>query len=579
MLVAMHIEVVPNRGSKPCILLRESYRQGGKVRKRTLANLSKLPPAAIDGLRVLLRGGTTRDDLEHSFDIVRSQPFGHVAAVLGVLRRLGLDRELATERSRERDLIVAMIVARILEPASKLATARGLGEDAPLGALVDELGLAAVDEEQLYSAMDWLFVQQTAIEQRLARRHLHDGSLVLYDVTSTYFEGQHCPLAQLGHSRDGKKDKPQIVFGLLCSSDGCPVAVEVFAGNTADPKTLGPQLDKVRQRFGLNRVVMVGDRGMLTAARLREDFQSSEGLGWISALRTTEIRQLFAPTGFQFSLFDRRDLVELHSPEFPGERLIACYNPLLAAERSRKRESLLQATEKELDAIVEATRRPKRRLKGNVRIALRVGKVLNHYKVGKHFLLEITDHTFSYRRDQEHIAREATLDGIYVVRTNVPADQLSAEDAVRCYKSLSTVERAFRSYKTVDLHVRPIFHTLPERVRAHVFLCMLAYYLEWHLRKQLAPMLFDDDDPQAAQARRSSVVAPAVPSPSAERKATTRRTPDDLPVHSFRTLLNDLATIAKNRIQPKLSDTATFEVVTRPTVLQQKALTLLAVSL
>jgi Transposase DDE domain len=578
-MVAMHIEVVPNRGSKPCILLRESYREGGKVRKRTLANLSKLPPAAVAGLRVLLRGGTTREDLEHSFDVVRSQPFGHLTSVLGVLQQLGLDRELASVRSRERDLIVAMIVARIVEPASKLATARGLGKDAPLGALVEALGLGEIDEEQLYRAMDWLFVQQAAIEQRLARRHLHDGSLVLYDVTSTYFEGQCCPLAQLGHSRDGKKDKRQIVFGLLCSSDGCPVAVEVFAGNTADPKTLGPQLDKVRQRFGLQRVVMVGDRGMLTAARLREDFPASAGLGWISALRTTEIRQLFAPTGFQFSLFDRRDLVELHSPEFPGERLIACYNPRLAAERSRKRESLLAATERELDAIVEATRRPKRQLKGNVRIALRVGKISNHYKVGKHFVLEITDHSFSYRRDQEHIAREAMLDGIYVVRTNVSADELSAEDAVRSYKSLSTVERAFRSYKTVDLHVRPIFHTLPERVRAHVFLCMLAYYLEWHLRQRLAPMLFDDDDPQAAQARRSSIVAPAMPSPSAERKATTRRTPDDLPVHSFRTLLNDLATIVKNRIQPKVPDAATFEIVTRPTVLQQKALTLLAVSL
>jgi len=575
----MHIEVVPNRGSKPCILLRESYRQGGKVRKRTLANLTKLPPAAIEGLRVLLRGGTTVDDLAQSFDVVRSQPYGHVAAVLGLLRQLGLDRELAPERCRERDLIVAMIVARILEPASKLATARGLGEEAPLSALVDELGLAAVDEDQLYGAMDWLFLRQAAIEQRLAHRHLQDGSLVLYDVTSTYFEGQCCPLAQLGHSRDGKKDKPQIVFGLLCSREGCPVAVEVFAGNTADPKTLGPQLDKVRQRFGLSRVVMVGDRGMLTAARLREDFQGREGLDWISALRTTEIRKLFAPTGFQFSLFDRRDLVELHSPEFPGERLIACYNPLLAAERSRKRESLLQATEKDLDAIVEATRRPKTRLKGNVRIALRVGKVLNHYKVGKHFLLEITDSTFAYRRDQEHIAKEASLDGIYVIRTNVPADQLSAEDAVRSYKSLSVVERAFRSYKTVDLHVRPIYHTLPERVRAHVFLCMLAYYVEWHLRRKLAPMLFDDDDPQAAQARRSSVVSPAVPSPSAERKAATLRTPDDLPVHSLRTLLNELATLARNSIQPKLPGSSPFEIITRPTVLQQKALTLLAVSL
>ena len=327
----MNIEVVPNRGSKPCILLRESFRQGGKVRKRTLANLTKLPPTAIDGLRVLLRGGTTVEDLAQSFEVVQSRPYGHVAAVLGTLRQLGLERDLDPQRSRERDQVVAMIVARILEPASKLATARGLGEEAPLSALVEELGLDAVDENQLYGAMDWLFLRQSGVEQRLASRHLHDGSLVLYDVTSTYFEGRCCPLARLGHSRDGKKEKLQIVFGLLCSREGCPIAVEVFDGNTGDPKTLGPQLDKIRKRFGLSRVVMVGDRGMITSARLREDFQGVEGLGWISALRTTEIRQLFAQPGFQFSLFDRRDMVELDSPEFPGERLIACLNPLLAA--------------------------------------------------------------------------------------------------------------------------------------------------------------------------------------------------------------------------------------------------------
>jgi hypothetical protein len=575
----MHIEVVPNRGSKPCILLRESFRQAGKVRKRTLANLSKLPPAAIDGLRVLLRGGTTVEDLAQSFEVVQTRPYGHVAAVLATLRQLGLERDLDPQRSRERDHVVAMIVARLLEPASKLATARGLGEEAPLSALVEELGLEAVDEDGLYRAMDWLFVRQNAIEQRLAGRHLHDGSLVLYDVTSTYFEGRCCPLAHLGHSRDGRKDKLQIVFGLLCSRDGCPVAVEVFAGNTGDPTTLGPQIDKVRQRFGLSRVVMVGDRGMLTSARLREDFQGVDGLGWISALRTTEIRLLFAQPGFQFSLFDRRDMVELHSPEFPGERLIACWNPLLAAERSRKRESLLRATEKDLDAIVEATRRTKNRLQGEVLIALRVGKILNHYKVAKHFLLEITETTLSYRRHQERIAKEASLDGIYVVRTSVPEHELSAPDAVRSYKSLSTVERAFRSYKTVDLHVRPIYHQLPERVRAHVFLCMLAYYVEWHLRRKLAPMLFDDDDREAAEALRSSIVAPAKPSPSAKRKAATLRTPDHLPVHSFQTLLADLATVAKNRIQPKLPNSLPFEMITRPTVLQQKALSLLGVTL
>jgi hypothetical protein len=575
----MHIEIVPNRGSKPCILLRESYRLGGKVRKRTLANLTKLPPAALDGLRVLLRGGTTVEDLAQSFEVVQSRPYGHVAAVLGTLRQLGLDRDLHPQRSRERDQVVAMIVARILEPASKLATARGLGEEAPLSTLVEELGLELVDENQLYGAMDWLFLRQSVVEQRLAGQHLHDGSLVLYDVTSTYFEGRCCPLAQLGHSRDGKKDKLQIVFGLLCSREGCPVAVEVFDGNTGDPKTLGPQLDKIRKRFGLSRVVMVGDRGLLTSARLREDFHGVEGLGWISALRTTEIRKLFAQPGFQFSLFDRRDMVELHSPEFPGERLIACLNPLLAAERSRKRESLLRATEQELDAIVAATRRPKNRFQGKVRIALRVGKILNHYKVGKHFLLEITDTTLSYRRDQDRIDTEASLDGIYVVRTSVSEDELSARDAVRSYKSLSAVERAFRSYKTVDLHVRPIYHQLPERVRAHVFLCMLAYYVEWHMRRKLAPMLFDDDDREAAEALRSSIVAPAKPSPSAQRKAATLRTPDDLPVHSFQTLLAELATLTKNRIQPKQLDSLPFEMITRPTVLQQKGLSLLGVTL
>jgi transposase len=574
----MYIEVVPNRDSRPCTLLRESYREDGKVRKRTLANLSHLPAAAIEGLRALLRGGTVVEDLSQSFEVVLSRPYGNVAAVLGTLRQLGLERDLAAERSPERDLVVAMIVARLLEPGSKLATARGLGEEAQLSALVEELDLLNVDENKLYAAMDWLYLRQDAIEQRLAGRHLQDGSLVLYDVTSTYFEGRCCPLAQLGHSRDGKKDKLQIVFGLLCNREGCPVAVEVFAGNTADPKTLGPQVEKVQQRFGLSRVVFVGDRGMLTSARLRENFQGVAGLGWISALRTTEIRKLVAAPDFQFSLFDERDFGELESPEFPGERLIACRNPLLQEERARKREELLQATELELQKILDATQRAKRPLRGKERIALRVGKILNRFKVGKHFMLEFTEATFSFQRNEERIGAEAALDGIYVIRTNVPAAEMSAEDAVRSYKSLSTVERAFRSYKTVDLHVRPIYHQLPERVRAHVFLCMLAYYVEWHMRKKLAPLLFDDEDPEGGQARRPSIVAPAQRSASAERKAKTRRTPDDLPVHSFTTLLRDLATLTKNRVQPKFQASAPFDSVTRPTQLQQKAFSLLGIT-
>jgi hypothetical protein len=574
----MYIEVVPNRDSKPCILLRESYRQDGKVCKRTLANLSKLPSEALEGLRVLLRGGTAVEDFSQSFEVVRSQPYGHIAAVLGTLRQIGLDRDLAPQRCTERDLVVAMIVARILEPASKLATARGLGQEAPLNALVEDLDLSEIDESKLYAALDWLYVHQGTIEQRLARRHLQEGSLVLYDVSSTYFEGRRCPLAQLGYSRDGKKGTLQIVFGLLCNSAGCPVAVEVFTGNTADPKTLTPQVEKIRQKFGLRRVIFVGDRGMLTSARLREDFHGVEGLGWVSALRTTEIRKLVAGSGFQFSLFDDRDFGEVHSPEFPGERLIACRNPLLEQERARKREELLQATERELQPIVDATQRSKNRLQGKDQIALRVGKVINRFKVGKHFVIEVTETSFSFRRDLDRIAAEAALDGIYVIRTNVPASELAAEDAVRSYKRLSVVERAFRSCKTVDLHIRPIYHQLSERVRAHVFLCMLAYYVEWHMRQKLAPMLFEDDDPAAGEALRSSVVAPAQRSPKAQQKVHSRRTADGLPTHSFATLLKDLATLTRNHVQPKILSSPPFDTLARPTQLQQKALSLLAVA-
>ncbi|MGC1406081.1 MAG: IS1634 family transposase [Candidatus Dormiibacterota bacterium] len=575
----MYIEVVPNRDSKPCILLRESYRQDGKVRKRTLANLSKLPAKAVEGLQALLRGGSVIEDFSKSFEVVRSQPYGHVAAVLATLRQIGLDRDLDPQRCTERDLVVAMIVARILDPGSKLATARGLGKEAPLSALVEEFDLAEVDESKLYAALDWLYVHQGAIEQRLARRQLQDGSLVLYDVSSTYFEGRCCPLAQLGYSRDGKKGTLQIVFGLLCNSAGCPVAVEVFTGNTADPKTLTPQVEKVRQKFGLSRIIFVGDRGMLTSARLREDFHGAEGLGWVSALRTKEIQKLVAGSGFQFSLFDDRDFGEVHSPEFPGERLIACRNPLLQQERARKREELLQATEQELQPVVDATRRPKHRLQGKDRIALRVGKIINRFKMAKHFVIEITETSFSFRRDLDGIAAEAALDGIYVIRTNVPAAELSAADAVRSYKRLSTVERAFRCCKTVDLHIRPIYHQLTERVRAHVFLCMLAYYVEWHMRQKLAPMLFEDDDPAAGQALRSSVVAPAQRSPRAQRKVRTLRTADGLPTHSFATLLKDLATLTRNRVQPKNLSSPPFDTLARPTQLQQKALSLLAVAI
>jgi hypothetical protein len=575
----MYIDVVPNRKSPPAVLLRESYREGGKVHKRTLANLSKLPAEAIEGLRVLLRGGVAVEDLEEAFEVTSNQPYGHVHAALGTARKIGLEKLLAPQPSAERTRVLAMVVARLLAPTSKLATARGLGQESCLSALCQQLSLDSVSADQLYAALDWLSVEQGAIEQRLAERHLEEGCLVLYDVTSTYFEGQCCPLAGFGHSRDGKKDKRQIVFGLLCNRDGCPVAVEVFEGNTADPKTLAPQIEKVRQRFGLERVVFVGDRGMLTAARIREELEPVAGLDWITALRTTEIRQLEALPGLQYSLFDERGFVEVTDPAFPGERLIVCRNPLLAAERARKRQELLEATERELDKIVEATRRAKRPLRGKDAIGLRVGKVIDRRKVGKHFQLTITETRFTYRRDEQRIAAEADLDGIYVIRTNVPATTLSAEQAVASYKGLSVVERAFRSLKTVDLHVRPIYHYLPERVRAHVFVCMLAYYLEWHLRQKLAPMLFDDDDPAAARALRCSVVAPAQSSPSAKAKARTKRTPDGLPVHSFQTLIQELATVAKSHIQPRLPSLPSFHKITGLTPLHQKAFSLLGLKI
>jgi transposase len=427
--------------------------------------------------------------------------------------------------------------------------------------------------------MDWLLPQQARIEQALAKRHLAEGALVLYDLTSTYFEGRHCPLAKLGHPRDDKKGKLQVVFGLMTNAEGCPVAVEVYAGNTSDPKTVSDQVTKLRQRFGLQRVILVGDRGMITSARIRENLQPAPGIEWITALRAPAIKKLASDGVLQLSLFDSRDLAEITHPDFPGERLIACYNPLLAEERARKRPELLAATEKELEKIAVATRRKKRPLRGKQNIGLRAGKVLNRYKMGKHFQIQIQDDSFSYQRKQTNIEKEESLDGIYVIRTNVPADVFSSEQAVHNYKSLSGVERAFRSLKTVDLHVRPIHHREPDRVRAHIFLCMLAYYVEWHMRQDLAPLLFDDDHKAAAAQLRTSVVAPARRSTSAQHKAHSRRTQDDLPVHSFQTLLSDLATIVTNRVQPKDATIPAFDIITTPTVLQQRALDLLRVPL
>jgi len=569
----MYVDVVPNRKSPPAILLREAWREGKTIHKRTVANLSDWPAPKIEALRRVLRGETLVA-AEQAFTIERSLPHGHVAAVLGTLRTLSLERLIAAKPSRERDLVVAMIVARLLEPRSKLATARSLAE--PTSTLTRVLRLEDTDEEELYAAMDWLLERQAAIEAKLGKRHLAAGGLVLCDVTSTYFEGRSCPLARLGHSRDGRRDRLQIVFGLLTDGQGCPVAVEVFAGNTADPMTLAAQLGKLRDRFGLEQVVLVGDRGLLTAARIREDL-APLGLEWITSLRAPAIRRLVEQGALQLSLFDQQDLAEIRSPDYPAERLIVCRNPLLAADRARKREELLQATERELDKIVAATQRARQPLCGQDRIGLRVGRVIERFKMRKHFGLWIEAGSFRYERNAAAIAEEAALDGLYVIRTNVPADHLTAEQAVAAYKSLSAVERAFRSFKSVDLKVRPIHHHLSNRVRAHVLLCLLAYYVEWHMRKHLAPLLYDDDDPATAHAQRRSVVAPAQRSAKALHKAATGRTEQGLAVHSFQDLLRQLSTLCENQVRPNLPGAPTFAQYTLPTPLQQQAFELLGV--
>ena len=573
----MYIESVPNRSSPPAILLRESFRDGGRVKKRTLANLSKLPTAAINALRRILRGErlVSPDD---AFTCLRSLPHGHVAAVLATVRKLGLPTLLARSPGRLRDLVLALLVARVIDAQSKLATARSLTPETAVSTLGQMLDLGTVDPKELYAAMDWLVERQEAIEQRLAKRHLQEHTLVLYDLTSSYVEGTHCELAQRGHSRDRKKGTLQIVFGLLCTASGCPVAVEVFEGSTSDPNTVAAQVDKIRTRFGLHRVVLVGDRGMLTAARIREDLASVDGLRWITTLRAPTIRKLVAAGTVSASLFDECDLAEVTSEEFPGERLIVCRNPLLAAERQRKRLELLAATEKELEPIVAATRRRNNPLRGAADIGVRVGKVINHYKVAKHFVTTITDESFSFRRDEDKIAEEQQLDGLYIVRSNVEPEHFDAAQTVRAYKDLAKVERAFRSLKTVDLKVRPIHHRRADRVRAHVFLCMLAYYVEWHMRQALKPLLFDDHDPAAAERQRASVVQKAKRSPAARAKAAGKRTAEDLPVHSFRTLLADLGTLTANTMRVADGD-ATFTMLTKPTPVQQRSFELLGVTL
>jgi transposase len=576
----MHVDRIPNRSSPPAYLLRETYREGKKVKKRTLANISHWSISKIEALRRVLRGDfSSGDHQRQEVKLLRSLPHGHVAAALGTLRKLKLDRVLSQGgRQPERQVVlsIAMIVARLLDPAPKLATARLLDAATASCSLGAVLGLTAVDEQELYGALDWLAEQQERIESVLARRHLKNGTLVLYDVTSTYFEGRTCPLAQFGHDRDGK-GKLQIVFGLLCTADGCPVAVEVFEGNVGDPSTLPCQVSKIKERFELERVVLVGDRGMITEARLEKTVKPA-GLDWITALRAPAIKDLARLGAIQRSLFDESDLAEITSPDYPDERLVVCRNPLLAEERTRKRLALLDATEKKLLHIQVRVRRAKRRLRGKDKIALAVGEVINRYKMSKHFDLTISDDDFSFARKVEQINAEAALDGIYVVRTSVNRDVLDASSTVKVYKQLSNAERAFRSLKSVDIEVRPIHHRRPDRVRAHVFLCMLAYYVEWQMRQVLKPILFDDHDKASAEAARESIVAKAERSDAAEAKVATKRTEDGLVVHSFRSLLGDLATVTRNIMALDAQPDATFTLYPQLTEVQSRAFQLLGVA-
>ena len=565
----MYIETVPNRNSRPAVLLREGWREGKKICKRTLANLSDWSEARIEALRRVLKNEPLASP-QDAFVIERSLPHGHVQALLSAIKRMGLDILLAAKRVRERDLVLAMIVERLLHPCSKLATTRLWHSST----LAEELGVTDATEDDLYEAMDWLLERQPRIEQKLAARHLSEGTQVLYDVTSSYYEGRTCPLMRFGHDRDGKRGRPIVVYGALTDAHGRPIALEVYPGNTGDPTTVPDQVQKLRSRFHLDHVVLVGDRRMLTHVQI-EKLKQYPGLGWISALRSADIQQLVQGGALQLSLFDEQNLAEIVAPEFPGERLIACHNPLLAEERRRKRAALLAATEQKLAGIAREVARRKRTPLTAAEIGKKVGAAMNQFKMAKHFDTTIKEGAFAYARREQQIEREAQLDGIYVIRTSEPQSRLSAADTVRSYKLLAQVEHAFRCLKGIDILVRPIRHRDEQRVKAHLFLCMLAYYVEWHMRKALASLLFDDEQLDEDRKTRDPV-APAKPSAQAKKKKLVRVTADGLPIHSFETLLADLATRCRNRCRIKSDPNGTpFTHLTQPTPLQQRVFELL----
>jgi hypothetical protein len=570
--VDMYVASVPNRGSRPCILLRESYREDGKVKNRTLANLTHLPPYMVDIIRRAAKKETLVG-VDDAFEVERSFHDGHVQAVVGAMRRIGMDKLIAWEPSRERNLVMAMMAARILEPKSKLETTRWWSTTS----LPDELSIGAADEDDLYEALDWLLARQERIEEKLARRHLTAAGLVLYDLSSTYMEGTKCPLAKHGYSRDGKRGKLQVNFGVVTDDEGRPVSVEVYEGNVADSKTVLGQVEKIRDRFNVDLAIFVGDRGMITEAHIDQFKESSTedggGVEWITALKSGAIRKLKTEGSLQLGLFDEKNLFSFKSPDYPGERLVACRNPELQKHRAKKRKELIEATKRELEKVQVMVRAG--RLSGKAEIGLRVGRVINKYKVAKHFKVTIERASFRYRVARTQVAAEAALDGIYVVRTSLESEVMPDADVVRCYKRLTRVERAFRSMKTVDLKVRPIYHHLSDRVRAHIFLCMLAYYVEWHLRRSWASLLFDDETDTWLT---RDAVAPAEPSESAKKKARTKRTADGLPVHSFQSLLSALSSVVKNHCRRAGAgpDEPSFVMTTRPDAVQARALDLAA---
>jgi transposase len=567
MIVGMHIHVIPNRNSNPAILLRESYREGGKVKKRTLANLSHFPLDQVETLRRALRGELLVP-ADSAFETIESKPHGHVEAIRRAMKQLGFEQLICTKRSPERDLVVAMVAARILKPNSKLATTRWWH----FTTLPDELGVAEAREDDLYAAMDWLLDRQTKIEKKLATRHLREGGMVLYDLTSSYLEGENCSLAAQGHNRDGKKGKLQVNYGLLADERGCPVSVSTFSGNTADPTTVVEQVAKVQETFNINKLVLVGDRGMISQQQI-DRFKEMGGVDWITALRSGQIRKLVEDETIQFGLFDERNLFQFTHPDYPGERLVVCRNPLMAERRAHKRQALLQATIAELDKVKGMVERG--RLTAKEKIGLRVGRVVNKYKVAKHFQLGIEDGGFTYRVLKEKVAAEAALDGLYVIRTSLSEEQASAEDAVRYYKDLAKVEQAFRSLKSIDLAVRPIYHYLEKRVRAHILLCMLAYYVQWHMKEAWREMMFSDEDQQAKKTR--DPVAPAKRSAKALEKVHKGKLENGSPVHSFQTLLESLTTLVRDTCRRKGAspNERCFTMTTIPNAEQQQAFDLL----